>query len=1738
LSKNALKNHKAQIKPDQNKNQKPRMDLYYKNLASEDPFRFRGRVLSKDASPESPKGPSQAEVIKHRESAIESELEAAKIEEEIKEIVMEEMKETGVFENPSTFALLTSGKQYDRLIEAAKALNKAYKNRKEAPEEYRMAKNHLTETLSKGDFSVTESDLRALVQLNQQAEERILLMELKTKKDKDWLKKHSACFLTGANLTTEGRALMGKSTRIFEKGEKLEPGTYTVNFFGNKSAETHVTLANLSKNIDAKTIDVRTKSGEIKTAKKGPKGIFNEGLNFGDPNYVPILNGDEILIAIQTSESLFEIQEPSIPTDSELERQIAQVGRERKNTGPATTTSAQVTPDMLGSVGKSPGRGRHLETTTYSDLDHLAFLTHGPGGVEAGVEAVMATEVSEEENYFFRLRHRELNLPAEFEALKTPESIPDELQNLKAAELVDAMYHMNHGEPARQALDKIAEVYTTLTGKQAGASKIMFELMKKRLQGQGKETITFDELCQVVYGLKAEEIIGSEGSLYKELEAESSRTGEFATLRKFLEASSEFLTYLNAMSASEIDWEEIEALRANTKLTGDMATIDSFLTGDKALALDKNDSQPLVTRKIFNRKARRAGVDSINEDNVGLVKGRGKIDPLRMLSPQAAYRQLMLESTTFDETGQAVGDLGAFVTRINSLMELGHQRMKVLGLTEKESFSPIPLTAVREIATNPTAGITNDHRDYIIYGLAIENAMQLGIDQMSTQDYLRERYGDGAISNVIDALAAADTNLEITEEDYERIAGQVHEYFVGGLGVMIESADLDRDTIKAAFGGGFKLFPKRKNSPMLDFNIVGNIATWAIKGGGAGYSQTIILETELPIAPDEITLRGGLQADKDSFGINTQASAKWQLGEDSPWSVEGALGGGITFHKNGTVELLTASLGLDRDLGLVAAKKARELVEAQQDDIEAYNEYMQTVDELESDLFAMLPSGTSPEQKTALRNAALNTANELITQEFGELALAQMKFVQFSGAGVGYSAEFGDLRKDGLFLYTILSFKGKNIVLFSKPQLNMDATALELMKAEIAKKYNADGTAAIDLPGSPEYVEGHQESYDRAIEVANQESIQQIAQINVLLRPCGISLERKEDKIRMHVSGAEGFVRLYGDGQSPIEVMSDGENIDLVLHKLTDFLPHITTKQYPTETGGETTYTEIFITSNPDPNNIRTMRENASSHYEWYQTLDGSKSQILEVQDRVTGTDQLMTYAELEKILEGIPDEDKKQEMARKYVSNLSTEGAPELLKQMEVKHKELKLKVQRLAFNETITPSRREQLRRVVTYMREEGGEFEYTYERLFTEHLSYEDFAYREQGVEPKGLIALIVKAHGEMTRNDLNPGPPLSRDEIIHIHNMYTEATRHPYTEPPVSFNKNSFKSFLRTFEANNGDSHIDEALISLASKLQFDFYDDRWANLIANPSTIEEGSEMFVFVNETGVKAKTFYDETIHTIYGAIYWNASNPMDTLEQLGLTDDTGKKLLPKYRSKEAELKKMVVEVAKAIEHFSDEEEIVPTNLSFEEALYTKTGMKLINSNGLNTLYGKTNALELQWNQDNPSQLVEDNPQLAQEFARDILTLMRDGTLTKTIKEDFLEADGSITYKTRTITVRRETKVATGITDACKNLALLRSEEILIEGDEITETPNPNRETQDVEYRATRVMVRSQLQAEQSARFVSTVLGLGARNRKRKGSKEGDNTGEYGNDSDWDPEDDDGRGSGGGGNSSNIPQS
>lgn len=1269
---------------------------------------------------------------------------------------------------------------------------------------------------------------------------------------------------------------------------------------------------------------------------------------------------------------------------------------------PETTETPKRTQTRLSESDLPP----HLRRTAVQPGEEFSYLSSSPAAAES-FESFLSYDHTE-------------NL-TRFEGLEKATIRESIWESLDEAAQIRFLNRFHSGDAIAESLLVFARTRDLLnadekTGALSTSTQTMWtDILDRHMFGKGKSTITLNEIAQEVYGEKWKKLIGGEKSLYAKLEKQAAEgkpgaAFELATLRTFLDAVYKFMRNLPELERNRLTDINIDALREKEE-GSEFAKAEKFLLQELNLSIGYSGA---------------TSMDTWDSDPVqGTISERSK-----------AWR-ILSHGIEYGEKGEAKLNPKKIAEHLNFLIEISE-------------YEDVEKLDVESFSFEEDQELTPQQHNAINNGIQIETKMLKAEHERKAAEKIRETYGSFA-ANVVEGIEEAST-LDLTAAEKIEIASKVKTHLIGGVFLLMDKVkgELTFQNLRAAFGINLPLLEKAKTKLGLDFNIVGGPgneeAVWSINGTGAGF------RVEQEVGRVHIGARGGLQYGDGALGVNFGIRAGYEVNEAT--QVFAQVGAGVTL-KDKQLEVLTAGLGFDTDPAIRTALDAQKYIDENR---EAAEKFIQ-------DIEAALPENLTPAQRQAFINGAIAYIKERAEKEafdgFPQVALNG----GYVGLDLGYDPTERAMNPVGLHAFLKIGFKGKTAKFYNRPLTELDASAQRAVQEQLDQRLGEGETFALDMP-EPVLIDPRvQTEISRDDLVAADLYAEEVIRLhNEKLHGHGLHLERAYKLIKIDVASADGYVHLWEDPNSNINVIYDTTGVYIDLSGTESFRPIVIQKRYPFEMGGETNYTEVIITDQENPD-IESIKATSKTKLAWYQTIEGKKSGVVEMQTQVEGQDLIDLTSEF------------------LGESNLSTslESKAELILKWNYLPQEVK---QNIIDRELEVGARRQQeLTNIADWMnanpkyQPKYKELEQIEPELYGGDMSKMDKVFMEAINARNTELGLPEIATEEDYLN------AFSWEDRMFLRQTLMERVRPRHGETPPGFNKIAFKGMMKQQLAKLFPSDPENAeLAQNATDLLMGYYDTKWEELKANPDTFDEGSKLIIHVNANNEYTVTqgHYFEEIHgKIFGRIDWYDEASLK--EKFG--QDLDMKLIKKIRESIEDLTEPELP-------FSS-----PENAEFEQVIYTVTGQKLLQN--ATDIYGSIDGELLQAMADGSARKGYSlyDATLAKRFAHDVATLLMYKTLTVRSGD----------RNQFSVKVDLNVVVSSGLYAACYNIAHSRNEVITYKG---TTQQRQRPEQAQVESVAARVTEEDFMETDTTQRAYDVITGAGYRTTEggeNQGTKDAD---------------------------------
>jgi hypothetical protein len=1508
-------------------------------------------------------------------------------------------------------------------------------------------------------------------------------------------------------------------------------GTYTIDFGDRNTMEDkYVGLADIfEKNPSITSVVVIKPNGERIEGQRNEED--NKFYRKDNGVYLAVRHGDTIE-ATDEIQAKHTMSEEEILADVQFDEELktpSRVAEELPVSGPIYTEVAGVQGGVIPRLSEESKR-EVFTMISRSTMPEMLILMSAIG---AG-ETTSSSPAS--------LYGREVFVPEELL----------EADGEKADDVVKRLHEdVNYASTIHDALSELAIVRSLVDDESTSVSRLWLDLTRKRHHDRNKPggssydlartefeeeergglKITIDEISRAVYGVSSKKLlIGKKSYLTMWKSDPDKYKWELHLFGQFKEATETLFRYLGVEGGLGTNSDMRRMLDQAEALKGDSLEEDAGITPlynmlYGVLGISTTDTTPNYDYRTYGRKRQLAGADEMNMDNYQMFIARSNLprfktgsgDILRGVSEASAFQQLLFAGMKFEE-GKAVPDLKALAKQMNLLANMGYQREKTTPQSRKvvrevmkdkevdpAGFDEITPEFLEELMEDPSKGLPFLFREYMLAGIAVENSMQLAADQEITSAFILEQYGPLA-AEIIESIQETEAKVEFSNKELLDIAERVDQQVVGGILWMIDNLGqkLSEQDFRIAFGAGIPLAPrKKKKSPFMDVELFTGPdgspqMKFVVTGVSAGINK--LYESD----PIDIGAHLGAHAGIGGVGVSGGVEGDIHLGKKigpegqkrSENDLTIRLGGAASIGPTHLKAVLAATVGGKRDLGVTAALRAQKFVEEMRE--------AKKFDELENILATveeMLPDNLNENQVRAMRNGAIEFIEQLISK-YGVDVLKEIVVPQGGGGvSVGFSGGFDVEGEGGLEeptigvkvgAYVVVAARTRKMVLFGHPPVDIDETAQEKYELEMDRLQGLGEFKAITIPADerPEIDPRVEETdtYLAELEVkAGKLAKKVIEGHNANIGKAGLRLERQGDLIRLIPEGADGFVHLWIDPDCDIESFSDGQNIDLSLQSTDNFRPIVVSKQYPVAMGGATNHMEIIITNKKDAD-IEAIKAKSQSHYQWYQKLDGQKTDIVEVKDRLADEDDpesVMDYIDImnpeerrglmEAALrqgeeEGLTKEELKG-IKREFLSDMSTDNLRLMIKKMNMTLETVNSERYERALFLEISEDRQTDLANFAktAFTKPQAKAL---YRELEIATARYDDNRIDKLIDEKYAKFDITALPGTDPVRN-----ARLSEEERVFVRQILMQAGRPEHGDEPPKFNEHAFKHLMEDYLPEG----TDRKLVESATKLAMAYFKEGWKRYKENPEAnaewkgaFSEGSKLFIHVSRKPdihfvqgyYKEKKLDGTNLHgPIFGSIEWDANDPEETLAQMGIDSPT-----QEQKETVAAIANTILNMTKPDVPFKNKEEA-----TFDEALYTMTGENVLFY--AEEIFGKEMADRLLVAATNPKGLgqQEEYKAAVDQFVGVVADLYLTG------KAEIVTTDGE--GGSATMTVELKNVVHSGLYEACYNLAHSRTEELVFSGQKYV----PENETDTVKSSAVRVNARDYIET----RLVSKYAGL-----------------------------------------------
>ncbi len=849
------------------------------------------------------------------------------------------------------------------------------------------------------------------------------------------------------------------------------------------------------------------------------------------------------------------------------------------------------------------GEGKKVPDTI--DFTDVCTAAMGKDSANLRLEYLSLTEPDGDIAYYTK------ELEDEKEKKTTGES--DENRNARYDARIDALEakrpEMIEADKAREA--RIDERIKELEAKMEGASPERQEKLKQRISAleESKANTKVAQLDARIAELEAAKANDREARLQARLEiaiARKNQIDEFYKGAVVFMASVEHLSFTGDKAAAQKEDPKMAETIAGLKEVRGVCDL-LFLANDGGPivkptfweALFKGDQAHMLTMDLTEGKAYRTGFLR-KADTADFFQEKA--------SEKGAWTLLEHMGVTYAENGEVKVDKVAFLAAVNEMLTMGVPFLKneedwkdeaERYLPEKPQFknwedmmksltldTPIQADMAKEFERR---GYNHDakstYREAIRYGMGVKLGLEVAKNREDEKAY-QEKPIEGDQAAVAAAVERVEktTGMHLTEAQRAEIAANMHEYYLGMIGVM------RRDSGDVSITGlGFDAQRVLLNEPriVLHGGVNGNVYSEEIEAH-IGVTAEIVKRGRF-----ELQFVGGANAGASSMdaGLGLQAGVKL----DNHEVYELNFGATTLITPIGLAAAL--NLGVDRDMASVLVKKTDKLVEANQDQFSL---------EMAKTKEVLAATGMS-DADVALMEKQMNA---MFIQQMGDHAVEDLKTFQFLGVGVTYITPMPPLLPTGLVMpYIKVGIKGKEYTVYKPSGVDMDSVMQQRINQQVAEQSKSPMVLEISKSGST-LLNSNGERIIGQSSVEHMGPGTQLEGPNEILADQGIHLEAAyladgKPALRIEVSKVDGKVDMYVDPKSGMQLVNEGGQVYLVWNGKENL--HFTRTDSYTGFEDQGTYHRVglYITDNPAVP-LDTIRRESHSHLNYSADLAGN----------------------------------------------------------------------------------------------------------------------------------------------------------------------------------------------------------------------------------------------------------------------------------------------------------------------------------------------------------------------------------------------------------------------------------------------------------------------------------------------------------------------------------------------------
>lgn len=1401
------------------------------------------------------------------------------------------------------------------------------------PEETELAWEQLASKY--GDLKLTESEIRELTHLRDEAEQRIYLMEAHMVNDVQKLEAYALLFVRDEN----GKPIPGKETSLpAGKTFKLDfkdPKTGEINTF----AEQKLTLGHILKAVGRKFVTVMKADG-----RELPAYLHSDGKTYdreegkSGRKYVAILQGDEFTTP------------------------------EKK---PEAVASAE--PKAASLASNAPGEPYNpdfRDNSLFMDADQLAAAQaeetrlleqggtayHKPSEVYVGSPTTRTKEASLDEDQFTTTLWKdeedadwewdaplstnggETNTEVDLAELSgMVADVPEHFRGENSYEAISKIKYLEGGKEIYDAIRMMAAIHREVQG--PIDNRTMWENLRGGLFSKGGNwKISFNEIAKAVYGKNEQKLEES-----------------FPHFDAFKKASYALLTLLPDAEETDVDANTYKAQREAVEYTGEKKTMaeasDHFF--------ERNSYGPPISVGAF-----RAIVYALSPKDRPTIDEDSWMTPAARSKAAKGYKtygetEVISHSRAFDKLMES-GDLNAYVAKLNMFLNLGEAHIKAeranLGSKrEKKQGFEVEDFTLEQITANFTP--TEDQIMAVRHGMMIQAAADLGVYQKVKAE--TEPSGDSMEAAVLEAAKAEGLDDAAAAE----VLANAEQQLYGVVGAYVATHDINNLDEWASYSAGLSAGVQYElgHGFKLEFLVSGNTVAPVLRGS-LGLTYNIAFGKEKRWHFDAYAKAvAGLSDPSGFMGPVVGAGLSYEIGESRIVSAD--LGAHASLESTGL------SLGANRNLGRVLERRIDEyetvnsggLSRELQRKVDRYKrrhpdetlrpmlqrrvdrfheKHPDKIGPVKEEAYAAIDAlDVSAAQKAQLKAAYDQYLDRQIAANVTDDFTVWYKQVKFAGAGLMGAVGW----KEGGYAvgpYITLGIGFRPVTLYVPP-LETPEQVSESMRTGLpleTAEYKAPEPDWIRVDITDEVLwSGDSASETKAKEQAAAESTQAFEALSQGVAADAL-LTPGDRYTNLEIKNLNGSVQLYVDSRSGIEVVQDGpQGLALNLDRDDNLLIRIL--EIPAAQGGDPIMV-VGITNDPSAS-LGDIASNSGNILTWNQTPDGKKSDSsLMNNPNAVGADSIFTRSDLEDLIES----------GDKDLGDLSPEGTAARIREVKAADLEARDGVREARLFEELSEADKALAKKIADQLINQEG-------------IDYDALATSDRNEEINTKIIELYRtafdAAGDTSKE-------VTVDHVYYARQYAMEMGRPSHTHVPLGWNEKAFREAAGEF-----------------SEIASDYFEKNKAEILSGALKGEfpEGTEFFIYINEKGEMKvlQGYYDQATHgDMLAPIKWDAKNPKASLDALGLEDNPG--------NQEA-----VREIAAAIDQLNWQETELNTSESatFAEVMDTMAGVLLLSE--ADALYGNADASTLRNMVMSGSDSA--NPTLAKEFAEDVVELIKNKT-------------------------------------------------------------------------------------------------------------------------------------------------